>query len=230
MAYVGIADAPYVAVVAASTSEHAPEGEVEMMLAPLAGDVGFKRPRVFPPGSRLLPKSPAHPAVLITALGSEAPQDTQCVVWSDSKAFDLAEFVCSSCGCNRVMADLNHRMRDRLVRRVQRTLYADDSPCGRGAISCRACREKARDAAPKTSIMNAANKKKISGTLRMQLDLIVETGERKGQRCTAEKILTLGTMKQHRVFERDLYDEAWRGLVRLSGREAWSDDDSWSPR
>ena len=228
MAYLTADAAVGRAASSASSPQLVPEGDVEMTGASVAGSVNSKRPRVFARVPLCLAKSATHPATRMYPLDGVAPQNPECVVWSDQKAFELDAFACPSCGKYRGMADLNDRMRKRLVRRVQRVLWAAEFPCGKRAITCRTCREKAQDETPKTSVINAANRKKISGTLRMELNVTVETGEQKGQCCSAAKLLVLGHMMQQRLFERDLYDVVWRQLVRTSGREALSDDESGS--
>ena len=70
-------------------------------------------------------------------------------VYIHQKESRILDFDCRQCGQRAVPSDLTSTMAMTLARRVQRTHDGDGAPPGKGTISCRRCRHRAQDLAPK---------------------------------------------------------------------------------
>ena len=72
--------------------------------------------------------------------------------------------------------------------------------------------------------MNACRRGVIGANVRMQLDVLVKSGTRKGRRLVAECNLEVGTRMAQKPAENSLYGQIWKSLIGEVGRDALEDE------
>ena len=64
----------------------------------------------------------------------------------------------------------------------------------------------------------------VSARVRMQLDVLVKSGTRKGRRLVAECNLEVGMRMAQKPAENSLYGQIWKSLIGEVGRDALEDE------